>query len=87
MGGAGERDVRAREGRLHRRLEGEKGLVEEAHEGTLFLDEIGDLSPSCRPAAAPLQGSEYKPVGSVVTKKADLAHHRRHPTTTCRRTS
>ena len=50
-----------------------KGLVEEAHEGTLFLDEIGDMSPRMQTKVLRLlQEGEYKPVGSVVTKKADL---------------
>jgi DNA-binding NtrC family response regulator len=50
-----------------------KGLVEEAHEGTLFLDEIGDLTPHLQTKLLRLlQEGEYKPVGSVVTKHADL---------------
>ncbi len=50
-----------------------KGLVEAAHESTLFLDEIGDLSPTLQiKLLRLLQESEYKPVGSVTTRKADL---------------
>jgi DNA-binding NtrC family response regulator len=50
-----------------------KGLVEEAHEGTLFLDEIGDLNPRLQTRLLRmLQHGEYKPVGSVTTKTADI---------------
>ena len=50
-----------------------KGLVEEAGGGTLFLDEIGDLSPRMQTKLLRLlQEGEYKPVGSVITLKADL---------------
>jgi DNA-binding NtrC family response regulator len=50
-----------------------KGLVEEAHEGTLFLDEIADMSPRLQTKLLRLlQEGEYKPVGSVGTKNADL---------------
>ncbi|MEW6668465.1 MAG: sigma-54 dependent transcriptional regulator [Thermodesulfobacteriota bacterium] len=54
-------------------LKDKRGLVEEAHEGTLFLDEIGDLSPNMQTKLLRLlQEGEYKPVGSVVTRKADI---------------
>ena len=50
-----------------------RGLIEEAHEGTLFLDEIGDMSLRMQSKILRLlQEGEYKPVGSEVTKKADL---------------
>ncbi len=50
-----------------------KGLVEEADRGTLFLDEIGDLSPHLQMKLLRLlQEGEYKPVGSPVTRRADL---------------
>jgi DNA-binding NtrC family response regulator len=50
-----------------------RGLVEEANEGTLFLDEIGDLNPNMQTKLLRLlQEGEYKPVGSVNTKKADI---------------
>ncbi|MFH2012433.1 MAG: sigma-54 dependent transcriptional regulator [Pseudomonadota bacterium] len=50
-----------------------RGLVEEAHQGTLFLDEIGDLNPIMQTKLLRLiQEGEYKPVGSVVTKKVDI---------------
>lgn len=50
-----------------------KGLVESAHLGTLFLDEIGDLKPSLQTKLLRLlQEGEYKPVGSEITKKADI---------------
>ena len=54
-------------------LRDKRGLVEEAHGGSLFLDEIGDLSPMIQTTLLRLlQEGEYKPVGSVVTKKADV---------------
>jgi len=50
-----------------------RGLVEEAHEGTLFLDEIGDFNPNLQTKLLRLlQEGEYKPVGSLITKKADI---------------
>jgi DNA-binding NtrC family response regulator len=50
-----------------------RGLVEEVNEGTLFLDEIGDLNPNMQTKLLRLlQEGEYKPVGSVNTRKADI---------------
>lgn len=50
-----------------------KGLVEAAHESTLFLDEIGDLSPLLQTKLLRLlQEGEYRPVGGLTTRKADL---------------
>ncbi len=50
-----------------------KGLVEEAEGGTLFLDEIGDLKSGLQTSILRLlQEGEYRSVGSVKTKKADL---------------
>jgi DNA-binding NtrC family response regulator len=50
-----------------------RGLVETAHEGTLFLDEIGDLSPGLQTKLLRLlQNGEYKPVGSEITRNADI---------------
>jgi DNA-binding NtrC family response regulator len=50
-----------------------KGVVEEADKGTLFLDEIGELNPRLQTRLLRLlQYGEYKPVGSVTTRTADL---------------
>jgi DNA-binding NtrC family response regulator len=50
-----------------------KGLVDEARNGTLFLDEIGELNTAMQAKLLRLlQEGEYKPVGSVNTKHADV---------------
>lgn len=50
-----------------------QGLVERADKGTLFLDEIGDISLSMQAKLLRLlEQGEYRPVGGVQTKKADI---------------
>jgi DNA-binding NtrC family response regulator len=49
------------------------GLVEASDGGTLFLDEVDSLSPKFQVTLLRfLQEREYKPLGSVETKKADV---------------
>jgi DNA-binding NtrC family response regulator len=49
------------------------GILSEADRGTLFLDEIGSLSPKGQVVLLRfLQDREYRPLGSLVTKSADL---------------
>ncbi|MGV1098275.1 sigma 54-interacting transcriptional regulator [Thiovibrio sp. JS02] len=44
-----------------------------AEKGTIFLDEIGDISPSLQlKLLRVLQEKEYEPLGSTVTRKADV---------------
>ena len=50
-----------------------KGLVDEANEGTLFLDEVGELNTVMQAKLLRLlQEGEYKPVGSLNTRGADI---------------
>ncbi len=54
-------------------IKDKKGLVEEADNGTLFLDEIGDLSLLMQTKLLRfLQEGEFRPVGSTITKKANV---------------
>jgi two-component system response regulator PilR (NtrC family) len=49
------------------------GLVEVAHTGTLFLDEVSEMSPQLQVKVLRLlEEKEYKPVGSVQTKRVDV---------------
>lgn len=50
-----------------------RGIVQEADQGTLFLDEIGDLNIAMQAKLLRLlQEGEYKPVGGLTTKQADI---------------
>jgi len=49
------------------------GLVEVAHTGTLFLDEVSEMSPLLQVKVLRLlEEKEFKPVGSVTTKRVDV---------------
>lgn len=50
-----------------------RGIVQEADQGTLFLDEIGALNMAMQAKLLRLlQEGEYKPVGGLTTKQADI---------------
>ncbi len=49
------------------------GLVEVAHTGTLFLDEVSEMSPQLQVKVLRLlEEKEFKPVGSVTTRRVDI---------------
>ncbi|HVE40197.1 MAG TPA: sigma-54 dependent transcriptional regulator [Planctomycetota bacterium] len=49
------------------------GLVEVANTGTLFLDEVSEMSPQLQVKVLRLlEEKEFKPVGSVITKRVDV---------------
>jgi two-component system response regulator PilR (NtrC family) len=49
------------------------GLVEVADKGTLFLDEVSEMSPQLQVKVLRLlEEKEFKPVGSVQTRRADV---------------
>lgn len=50
-----------------------RGLIAEADRGTLFLDEVDSLSPRSQAALLRfLQDAQYRPVGSVTLRTADV---------------
>ena len=50
-----------------------KGLVDKANQGTLFLDEVGELNTVMQAKLLRLlQEGEYKPVGGLNTRHADI---------------
>ncbi|MFA5794915.1 MAG: sigma-54 dependent transcriptional regulator [Candidatus Brocadiia bacterium] len=50
-----------------------KGLLEVADKGTFFLDEVSELSPALQvKLLRVIEAREFKPVGSVETKKSDV---------------
>jgi DNA-binding NtrC family response regulator len=54
-------------------LNDKKGLLEVAAKGTFFLDEVSELSPALQvKLLRVIEAKEFKPVGSVETKKADV---------------
>ncbi len=54
-------------------IRNKRGLIDEADRGTLFLDEIGELSMVMQAKLLRLlQEGEYKPVGSLNTRHADI---------------
>ena len=69
----GERAVRLRERRIHRRQTTKPGKFEQADTGTVFLDEIGDV-PGADPgeAAARAAGARIRTAG----QQRDAAHRR-----------
>ena len=70
---AGERAVRPREGRLHRRRPRRIGKFEQCHGGTIFLDEIGDMPLSLQAKILRLlQEQAFERVGGNETIRTDV---------------
>ena len=70
---AGERAVRPREGRVHRRDDERKGRFEMANKGTIFLDEIGEMTLGTQTKLLRvLQEREFERVGCSVPIKVDV---------------
>ncbi len=67
------RAVRAREGRVHRRVERKIGRFQEADGGSLFLDEVGEMPLEAQvKLLRVLQSGEIQPIGARHAKEVDV---------------